>query len=515
MKVKPVDEKILLKNLKEELEKKEGKLDRREKRKKELKPSYNKPFITNKIAIPFWLSLSFGGFSFILCWSSSADLVSGVILGIFIGSLTGIFSAIYIIFFDYINPKRLKDNCSNLKFEIQKIEDTIEENIRETKKEALKALIIEGNIELNRGNAINAHRIYQNAQKILNSSEKKYEMESKLLYSEMKLVQENLNQNSIENIEALIEKSIEQKEQGKLGISLHEVQKALEIANKMFTSYNKFEIIEQIKKNINKIYLIQIELLIDQGNKLKIQNSIKESLKILTNALEHSDKMFSSKEKYQIKDNIKKNIDSIYSEMINDKIENGNSLRGDMEFDNSLKILHSALELSDKMVSSKEKNKIKNVILENIDSIYSDTINDTIENGNRLRKEMEFDKSIKFFKSAFKISDKMHNTNKKNSEISKLNNIIYQTRIVKIKNTILSLGVKFDRLHVSEIAEKCKESDEYIINTALDMINKKEIYAEYFKSTKSIVFNQQANVEEIDNLMKKYEQWEKEEKRKI
>lgn len=72
------------------------------------------------------------------------------------------------------------------------------------------------------------------------------------------------------------------------------------------------------------------------------------------------------------------------------------------------------------------------------------------------------------------------------------------------------MGVKFDRLHVSEIAEKCKESDEYIINTALDMIKKKEIYAEYFQSTKSVVFDKKANIDEIDALMEQYKKWEKE-----
>ena len=42
------------------------------------------------------------------------------------------------------------------------------------------------------------------------------------------------------------------------------------------------------------------------------------------------------------------------------------------------------------------------------------------------------------------------------------------------------------------------------------MIKKKEIYAEYFESTKSLVFDQQTNINEIDDLMKKFDEWEKE-----
>ena len=40
------------------------------------------------------------------------------------------------------------------------------------------------------------------------------------------------------------------------------------------------------------------------------------------------------------------------------------------------------------------------------------------------------------------------------------------------------------------------------------MIENHEIYAQFFSSTKSVAFNQQANINEIDNLMKIYKDWE-------
>jgi hypothetical protein len=40
------------------------------------------------------------------------------------------------------------------------------------------------------------------------------------------------------------------------------------------------------------------------------------------------------------------------------------------------------------------------------------------------------------------------------------------------------------------------------------MIKNNEIYAEYFQNTKTIVFNQLANLEEIDQLMTLYLKWE-------
>ncbi|KKN28252.1 hypothetical protein LCGC14_0856330 [marine sediment metagenome] len=40
------------------------------------------------------------------------------------------------------------------------------------------------------------------------------------------------------------------------------------------------------------------------------------------------------------------------------------------------------------------------------------------------------------------------------------------------------------------------------------MIKNNEIYGQYFKSSNSIVFNQQANIDELDKLMLIYQEWE-------
>ncbi len=40
------------------------------------------------------------------------------------------------------------------------------------------------------------------------------------------------------------------------------------------------------------------------------------------------------------------------------------------------------------------------------------------------------------------------------------------------------------------------------------MIEGNEIYAKYFESSKSVAFDQQANIDEVDKLMKAYKDWE-------
>ncbi|KKK85758.1 hypothetical protein LCGC14_2770110, partial [marine sediment metagenome] len=56
----------------------------------------------------------------------------------------------------------------------------------------------------------------------------------------------------------------------------------------------------------------------------------------------------------------------------------------------------------------------------------------------------------------------------------------------------------------------CKEEEHLIVSTINQMIEKKEIYAKFFESSKSVAFDQQTNIDEIDKLMEQYRQWEEE-----
>jgi len=54
----------------------------------------------------------------------------------------------------------------------------------------------------------------------------------------------------------------------------------------------------------------------------------------------------------------------------------------------------------------------------------------------------------------------------------------------------------------------CGFNNHLIISTVKEMIRNQEIYAKYFESNKAVAFDQQANIEEIDNLMAIYKKWE-------
>jgi len=85
--------------------------------------------------------------------------------------------------------------------------------------------------------------------------------------------------------------------------------------------------------------------------------------------------------------------------------------------------------------------------------------------------------------------------------------LIFEDRMI-IKKIVLDLGTKYTRLEVREISEKCGYDSDSIIGVLNSMIVNKEIYAEFFKSSNTVSFDQQANIDEIDELMAAYKDWE-------
>lgn len=63
-----------------------------------------------------------------------------------------------------------------------------------------------------------------------------------------------------------------------------------------------------------------------------------------------------------------------------------------------------------------------------------------------------------------------------------------------VRKAILELGTKYTRLQINEIAEKVNVANEkQIVAVVRDMIERGQIAAEYFESSRSVAFDQQAN----------------------
>jgi len=93
--------------------------------------------------------------------------------------------------------------------------------------------------------------------------------------------------------------------------------------------------------------------------------------------------------------------------------------------------------------------------------------------------------------------------------------VVKDVNLRMVKETILDLGTQYANLEVREISEACKIDKAKIIDIIKEMIENNEIFAEYFKSSKTVAFNKQANIKEIDSLMAIYQEWEEGQEGKI
>ncbi len=104
------------------------------------------------------------------------------------------------------------------------------------------------------------------------------------------------------------------------------------------------------------------------------------------------------------------------------------------------------------------------------DTTYQDMVNEEILKSSKLKEQKEFDQSIKKLLASFSILKKVNNSTLREKLRKELSNEIYRARTTKIKSIILDLGVKYPRLEISDIQEKCDEEEELIISIAEDMI---------------------------------------------
>jgi tetratricopeptide (TPR) repeat protein len=148
-----------------------------------------------------------------------------------------------------------------------------------------------------------------------------------------------------------------------------------------------------------------------------------------------------------------------------------------------------AKELSEKDPNDKFKKKISNINLSN------------------LQESIEFLTDLK----------NKYPDNKNLASIIQLCSILVEKGVLtfipyliqkNIRQTILKLSMKYSRIQVAEIAEKCDESEDTIIIIIKSMIEAGEIYADYYRSTKAVLFDQQKSVNDLDILMEKFELWE-------
>ena len=144
------------------------------------------------------------------------------------------------------------------------------------------------------------------------------------------------------------------------------------------------------------------------------------------------------------------------------------------ECDKAIDYLKQALDLEAHYEGDMGKSR---EVQDLIDDIIILTYEDKIKQEEKLIQKRQFDKTFSIFKNLLDIAEKLNKTDIRN-----------KIRIAKIKNTVLDFGMILPSLGIPEIAIKCNEEEDLIIQTITKMIQKKEINAKYIPENKRVFF---------------------------
>ena len=120
-----------------------------------------------------------------------------------------------------------------------------------------------------------------------------------------------------------------------------------------------------------------------------------------------------------------------------------------------------------------------------------------------------FDDAIIIFKEQLENIILIRDASKSEKLRDKILKYLLYTKILKIKSIIITLCSEYSRLEVIEIVKKSGVEENLIIQIINEMIENKEINAEYLSTTESLIFKQQPTNYELTDLMIPFEEWEK------
>jgi tetratricopeptide (TPR) repeat protein len=264
---------------------------------------------------------------------------------------------------------------------------------------------------------------------------------------------------------------------------------------------------------IRKNKVKKINIIMERGDKLKTQADLEKSIESYQEALLKTNNVIKFVPK-SVRSLIKGKLDQTLELQINQLLEKCDKLKKEGEYIGSIESINLASNLTKKIKEKSIKEQFNSKIINILDQIYVEIVNVKIEEALKLREMKNFDESINNFNTALSDVDKIGDKQLKEKFQSILKDYIDTTRMIRIKNLIFDLGQNYARLDVSDIIEKCGEGEGFILSAIRDMIMNREISAEYFKSNNTVTFKKQVDVEEIDKLMKSFDEWEKEGKSK-
>jgi len=214
-------------------------------------------------------------------------------------------------------------------------------------------------------------------------------------------------------------------------------------AEEIYKDEPNHELISRIKDALNQNYSLEVNLLIEQGNQVKITGNSEDALNIFKDALKITELYYESNLKTIEINNLRNLINQIYSNHIKPIIEKGKLLLEQNNYEAANKEFNKALEITEKMYDTDQKQtevaRITSIASESINPIYIERIKPIIDEAKKLMIKEHYEQDlavvntvIGLFNKALEIAKEMTKSIQKEVEVKQITELINKTCIARI-----------------------------------------------------------------------------------
>jgi len=240
---------------------------------------------------------------------------------------------------------------------------------------------------------------------------------------------------------------------------------AARIADKIVDKDLRTYEVNEINYLINKT---KIEESLFQGESVKESKEFDKAISIFRDTLNAAKEFYMEDLEAELIKKIEKAINETYSLKVNILVEKAKTLKERENLDGTLEEYKKALKLVGNYFESDLKDIDKNNLVNLTNQIYATKIKISVDKGQKLFEENNFNEAAKKFEEALKTSEEMFDTEEKKSQIKSINSIasgvlnpIYLERI----NPILNKGKEL-------VIKENFEENVSTLNEALDLFEK-------------------------------------------
>ena len=292
--------------------------------------------------------------------------------------------------------------------------------------------------------------IFDSALKI---SEKMADAEDKT--QKVKEISDLINKTCQTRINLLKDRSLQHIAQRNFEKAVNELYAAISIAKRMAIPEGRNEVFNGLKGSVNKVYILQINEILDQGQKFLNQKDFDKAIDLFNDALKMTDKMYLTKEMDQEVSKIKS---LIYQAELKDLVGRGDLTEEQKKFEKELEKLNKKMEYANTIDDTNRRYEEMDKIKSSIDEVHFSEIKLLVEKGIQHSENKEFKEGFENFENAIKVHELIESPEFKNRVPIRFN---YKNELIK-KARIDILEKKFEEAIKS--CEKALELDNSFID---------------------------------------------------